>query len=73
MNATKQLLDYIATHHYLSEYCGKSRAAAYMFLTKKNNPDFHNGAVLVLSAIIKHVMASASETETVTLFYGAKG
>jgi hypothetical protein len=35
MNATKQLLDYIATHHYLSEYCGKSRAAAYMFLTKK--------------------------------------
>ncbi len=92
MKATKQLLDYIATHpnpsitylasdmilaldtdgSYLSEYGGRSRAAAYMFLTKKNNPDFHNGAVLVLSTIIKHVMASASETEIASLFYGCK-
>jgi hypothetical protein len=92
MQATKQLLDYIATHpnpsivylasdmilaldtdgSYLSELGGKSRAAAYMFLTKKGNPDFHNGAVRVLSSIIKHVMASASETEIASLFYGCK-
>lgn len=57
---------------YLSELGGKSRAAAYMYLTKQNEPDFHNGAVLVLSAIIKHVMASASETELAALFYGCK-
>jgi hypothetical protein len=37
-----------------------------MFLTKKNNPDFHNSAVLVLSAIIKH------ETEITALFYSCK-
>jgi hypothetical protein len=83
MKATRQLLDYIATHpnpsivylasdmilaldidgSYLSELGGKSRAAAYMFLTKKGDPDCHNGAIKVLSSIIKHVMASASETE----------
>jgi hypothetical protein len=92
MQATRQLLDYIATHpnpsiqylasdmvlaldtdgSYLSELGGKSRAAAYMFLTKQGNPDFHNGAVKVLSSIIKHVMASASETEIASLFYGCK-
>eukprot|EP00804_Cyclotella_cryptica_P020408 CCRYP_012623-RA/>CCRYP_012623-RA protein AED:0.44 eAED:0.44 QI:0/0/0/1/0/0/2/0/536 len=57
---------------YLSEPEGKSRAAAYFYLTKQNEPDFHNGAVLVLSAIIKHIMASASETELAALFYGCK-
>ena len=34
---------------YLSELGGKSRAAVYIFLTKKGNPDFHNRAVRVLS------------------------
>ena len=92
MQATTQLLDYVATHpnpsirylasdmilaldtdgSYLSELNGRSRAAAYMFLTKKDDPTFHNGAVLVLSAIVKHVMASASETEIAALFYGCK-
>eukprot|EP00804_Cyclotella_cryptica_P009712 CCRYP_011255-RA/>CCRYP_011255-RA protein AED:0.38 eAED:0.38 QI:0/-1/0/1/-1/1/1/0/318 len=92
LHATRQLLDYVATHpnpsiqylasnmilaldtvgSYLSELDGKSRAAAYMFLTKKDDPDFHNGAVLILSSIIKHVMASASETEIASLFYGCK-
>ncbi len=57
---------------YLSEHGGKSRAAAYMYLTKHHEPDFHNGAILVLSAIIKHVMASASESELAALFYGCK-
>ena len=57
---------------YLSEPNAKSRAAAYFYLTKNNEPDFHNGAVLVLSAIIKHIMASASKTELAALFYGCK-
>eukprot|EP00804_Cyclotella_cryptica_P013280 CCRYP_007043-RA/>CCRYP_007043-RA protein AED:0.39 eAED:0.39 QI:0/0/0/1/0/0/3/0/598 len=92
LQATRQLLDYVATQpnpsiqylasdmilaldtdgSYLSELGGRSRAAAYMFLTKKDDPDFHNGAVLILSSIIKHVMASASETEIASLFYGCK-
>eukprot|EP00804_Cyclotella_cryptica_P005912 CCRYP_000171-RA/>CCRYP_000171-RA protein AED:0.46 eAED:0.46 QI:0/0/0/1/0/0/2/0/119 len=55
---------------YLSEPEGKSRQIFY--LTKQNKPDFHNSSVLVLSAIIKHIMASASETELAALFYGCK-
>lgn len=58
---------------YLSEHKGRSRAAAYYFLTKKNDTEFHNGAILVLSAIIKHVMSSASESELAALYYGCKG
>jgi hypothetical protein len=57
---------------YLSEPEGKSCAAAYFYLTKKDNPDFHNGTVLVLFSIIKHTMASASKTELAALFYGCK-
>ena len=57
---------------YLSELNGKSRAAAYIYLTRKDNTNFHNGAIMVLSTIIKHVMASASETELAALFYGCK-
>eukprot|EP00804_Cyclotella_cryptica_P005738 CCRYP_000080-RC/>CCRYP_000080-RC protein AED:0.27 eAED:0.24 QI:0/0/0/1/0.33/0/4/0/743 len=92
LQATRQLLDYVATHpnpsiqylasnmilaldtdgSYLLELGGKSRAAAYMFLTKKDDPDFHNSAVLILSSIIKHVMASSSETEIASLFYVCK-
>ena len=41
-----------------------------MYLTKCDKPDFHNRAVLVMSAIIKHIMASTFKSELVTLFYG---
>ena len=48
---------------YLSENGGKSQAAEYMFLTKKNQPEFHNSTILIISGIIKHAMSSASEVE----------
>ena len=51
---------------------GGSRAAAYMYLTKRDEPDCHDGSVLVLLAIIKHIMASASKPKLVALFYGFK-
>ena len=57
---------------YLSEHGGKSRVAAYMYLTKCDVPDFHNGTLLVLLAIIKYIMASASKSELVAKFYGCK-
>ena len=55
---------------YLSEPGGKSRAAAYYYMTKKGQKEFNNGAIDVLSTIIKHVMSSASEAETGALYYG---
>jgi hypothetical protein len=57
---------------YLSEPGGKSRAAGHFYITKRNNEDFNNGAVLTLSSIIKHVMSSASEAKLATLYYGCK-
>ena len=48
---------------YLYEHGFKIRAAKYMFLINKYQPDFHNGARLILSGIIKPVMSSASEAE----------
>ena len=52
---------------YLSNHGGESRVAAYMYLTKQNESDFHNGVVLMLSAIIKHIMASASKSKLAAL------
>jgi hypothetical protein len=57
---------------YLSEVNAKSRAAAYYYMTRKGNRAFHNGAIDVLSTIIKHGMSSASEAETGALYYGCK-
>ena len=41
-------------------------------MTRKGNRSFNNGAIDVLSTIIKHVMSSASEAETGALYYGCK-
>ena len=57
---------------YLSEPESKSRAAGHLYLSKRNNEKFNNGAVVTLSKIIKHVMTSASEVETAALFYNCK-
>ena len=55
---------------YLSDPNARSRAADYYFLTRKDRPDFNNGAIDILSTIIKHVMSSALEAETGALYYG---
>ncbi len=41
-------------------------------MTGKGQHNFHNGAINVLSTIIKHVMSSALEAETGALYYGCK-
>eukprot|EP00804_Cyclotella_cryptica_P016762 CCRYP_002056-RA/>CCRYP_002056-RA protein AED:0.33 eAED:0.33 QI:0/0/0/1/0/0/3/0/485 len=69
--ASDMVLALDTNRSYLSELNGKSRAAAYIYLTRKDNPDFHNGAITVLSAIIKHVMASALEMELVAFGHTA--
>jgi hypothetical protein len=57
---------------YLSKAGGKSRAVGYFYLTNQNNKNFNKGVILTLSAIIKHVMSSASEAELSALYYGCK-
>ena len=57
---------------YLSEPNARSRATAYYFLTRKDRLDLNNGAIDILSTVIKHVMSSASRSETGALYYGCK-
>jgi hypothetical protein len=57
---------------YLSEIGGKRRAAGHFYLTNPNDENFNNGAILMLSSIIKHVMSSASEEELAALYYRCK-
>jgi hypothetical protein len=57
---------------YLSKAGGKSHAAGHFYLTNQNNKNFNNKAILTLSAIIKHVMSSASKVELWALYYGCK-
>ena len=57
---------------YLSEPKARSRAGGHFYLTNANDEDFNNGAVLTLSTIIKHVMASASEAELAAMFYNSR-
>ena len=41
-------------------------------MTNMGQKYFNNGAIDVLSTIVKHVMSSASEAETGALYYGRK-
>ena len=50
----------------------RSRAAGVYDTANNDDDDPHNGTVLVLSTIIKHVMASASEAELAALFYNCR-
>ena len=43
-----------------------------MVLLGKKNESFNNGAIMMLSKIIKRVMSSASEAETAAIFYNCK-
>ena len=57
---------------YLSEAKSRSRSGGHFYLTNKNDEVFNNGAVLTLSSIIKHVLASASEAELAAMFYNSQ-
>ena len=71
-HASDMILAFDTDASYLSEMDGKSRASAYYYMTQKGNRSFNNGAIDILSTIIKHVMSSASEAETGALYYGCK-
>ena len=55
---------------YLSEPQARSRAGGHFYLTNNNNDN--NGAILTISTIIRHVMASAMEAEVGALFLNAR-
>jgi hypothetical protein len=55
---------------YLSKQAGKSCASAHFYLMNHDDKEFNNGAILILSSIIKHVMSSMSKAKLAALYYG---
>ena len=57
---------------YLSELQARSRAAAFHYLGRINDPTFVNGPIECVSCIIPTVVTSAAETEYASLFIAGK-
>jgi hypothetical protein len=59
---------------YLSENEAKSRAGGFFNMGNKNKTDKNltNGAILIISKVIKHVMSSAAEAEIGAVFINSK-
>jgi hypothetical protein len=59
---------------YLSEKEAKSRAGGFFYMGSSTNTDkiFTNGAILIISTVLKHVMSSAAEAERGAVFINAK-
>jgi hypothetical protein len=59
---------------YLSENGAKSRAEGLFYTgnTTKNDKKLTNGAILIVSKVLKHVMSSATEAEIGAVFINTK-
>jgi hypothetical protein len=59
---------------YLSENEAKSRAGGYFYMASDTKTDkkITNGAILIISKVLKHVMSSAAEAEIGAVFINAK-
>jgi hypothetical protein len=59
---------------YLSEREANSRSGGFFYMgsNKDSNNRITNGAILIISTILKHVMLSAAEAEISSVFLNAK-
>jgi hypothetical protein len=59
---------------HLSENEAKSRAGGFFYMGSNNKTDkkLTNGAILIISKVLKHVMSSAAEAEIGAVFINAK-
>ena len=57
---------------YNSEPGARSRAGAFSYCGRTNDPNFINGPIECISCLIPTVVASATETEYASLFIGGK-
>jgi hypothetical protein len=59
---------------YLSENEAKSRARGFFYIgnTAQNDKKLTNGAILIVSKVLKHVISSAAEAEIGAVFINTK-
>eukprot|EP00957_Ditylum_brightwellii_P026480 2002883-Ditylum_brightwellii.AAC.1 len=70
--ASNMILTLHSDASYLSEKSAISRAVGHFYLSKIDDEEFNNGAILTLSTIIKHALASALEADLAALLYSAR-
>jgi hypothetical protein len=60
--------------YYLSEREAKSRAGGFFYMGNGANTatKLTNGAILIISTVLKHMMSSAAEAEIGAVFINAK-
>jgi hypothetical protein len=73
-HASDMILHIHSDTSYLSENEAKSRAGGFFYMgnTTKNDKKLTNGAILIVSKVLKHVMSSAAEAEIGAVFINAK-
>jgi hypothetical protein len=73
-HASDMILHIHSDASYLSENEAKSRAGGFFYMgnTTKNDKKLTNGAILIVSRVLKHVMSSAAEAEIGAVFINAK-
>jgi hypothetical protein len=73
-HASEMILHIHINASYLSENEAKSRAGGFFYMvnTTKNDKKLTNGAILVVSKVMKHVMSSAAGAEIGAVFLNAK-
>jgi hypothetical protein len=73
-HASDMILHIHSNASYLSESEAKSRAGGFFSMgnTTKNNKKLTNGAILIISKVLRHVMSSAAEAEIGAVFINAK-
>jgi hypothetical protein len=73
-HASDMILNIHSDASYLSENEAKSRAGGFFYIgnNNKNDRKLTNGAILVVSKVIKHVMSSAAEAKIGAVFINAK-
>jgi hypothetical protein len=73
-HASDMILHIHSDASYLSENEAKSRAGGFfnMGSDTKTNKKLTNGAILIISTVLKHVMSSAAEAEIGAVFINAK-
>jgi hypothetical protein len=73
-HASDMILHIHSDASYLSENEAKSRAGGFFYMgnTTKNDKKLTNGAILIVSKVLKHVMSSAAEAEIGAVFINAK-
>ena len=70
-HASDMILRIHSDASYLSEPKARSRARGYFYFGNHID-NLHNGAILIISAILKNALASAAEAELGALFVNAK-